>query len=144
MTEKKEHSENTTAYYGLSLRSGCNRTLSVLLGRNFQFQLWLKDENIMFQWLQVRWLGSNMVTVQAVFSPSFINISTNSDTRAYTLRKRKETQFVLHPKVGQWKWGDDSLGAGKGGRKRQGEEEQREEEKGERKEEGGTGRGREG
>lgn len=86
-----------------------------------------------------------MVTVQAVFSPSFINISTNSESRAYTLRNRKETQFVLHPKVGQWKGGDNPLGAGKGGRKSQGGGEQREEEeKGEGKEEGGTERGREG
>lgn len=78
-----------------------------------------------------------MVTFQAVFSPSFTNISTNSETRAYTLRNRKETQFVFHPKVGQWKGGDNSLRVGKGGRKRQGVGEQREEEKGERKEEMG-------
>lgn len=85
-----------------------------------------------------------MVTVQAVFSPSFTNISTNSETQAYTLRNRKETQFVFHPKVGQWKEGDNSLRVGKGGRKRQGGGEQREEEKGERKEEGGRESGRKG
>lgn len=85
-----------------------------------------------------------MVTVQAVLGPSFINISPNSETRAYTLRNRKETQFVWHPNVGQWKGGDNLLGAGKGGRRRQGGGEQREEEKGERKEEGGTERGKEG
>lgn len=85
-----------------------------------------------------------MVTFQEVFSPSFTNISTNSETRAYTLRNRKETQFVFHPKVGQWKGGDNSLRVGKGGRKRQGGGEQREEETGERKEEGGRESGREG
>lgn len=86
-----------------------------------------------------------MVTVQAGFSPSFINISTNSGTPAYTLRNRKEAQFVLHPKVGQWKGGDNSLGVRKGGRKRQvdeSKEKTRKKERGMKKEgqeEGGRG-----
>lgn len=80
-----------------------------------------------------------MVTFQAVFSPSFTNLSTNSETRAYTLRSRKETQFVFHPKVGQWKGVDNSLRVGKGGRKRVEEsKEKRKKERG-RKREGGRG-----